>query len=639
MDVILDIPGLSDRRFTYGLPGGGILPYGAKVRVPFGFGNRDGFVVGAPNEPPGLAVKDVEYAYDLRFLPGSSMLRFAAVLAQHHCTSLASTLSLLWPPVAPRLGAGVRYDGDSGPRLGEAGGLSCPEEQDLPGNPRLVWGARAFRWACYRRVVEEQLCRGKGILVLVPEIKDVLKAEREISPVAGDRLVTFYSRLTGLQRRQAWLEAAEGCPRVVLGTRSALFASIPALGAIVVDEEWSDSYKSPENPFYHARTVARLRALHEGCSLLYGASQPSVSLYRSLQTGDTTAIRDKDCDSPTEVDVVDLREGGARRQAISPRLKNVLEETFSRGENAFLFLNRRGESTQITCQDCGNTLVCPGCGSFLSYHSKDRTVWCHTCNYVVQAPERCQECGGHRWRFLGFGIQKAEKEFQKKFPEIPLFRLDRDSLRSGGKNDLLKAFGDNSPACLLGTQMAFGFRPLPRIGTVGVLSLDTVLHLPDFTASERVFHLLWDLLSLSDKGRGQRVGRLVVQTYNPGHHALKGISDSEYFYRTELQNRELVGYPPFKELFKVRFSGKNENRVKESSRAFAKMCLGAGSELDVLGPVPSPKPRIRGVYRWQVALRGEGHRRLAEVYLQSLKAIVPGTGVKVSVDVDPVDAS
>jgi primosomal protein N' (replication factor Y) len=637
VDVLIDVPRLGDKRFTYRFTQDYFLPYGAKVRVPFGAQRRDGFVVAQVQEPKDLQVKDIMYAYDLRFLPGPKMLEFAKVLAEHYCVGLSCIMSLMWPPVAPRARQATPESMDAA-QAPSVSGLADPKPPRREvSKPLLVWGKAPYRWERYRETVKHVLGHGESVLVLVPETKDIPIAEKELRLVAGGRLTVLHSYLTGLVRRQSWQRAMSDRPCVVLGTRSSVFVDVPALGAIIVDDEWSDSYKSLETPFYHGRTVARMRASFAGYHLVLGASHPSLDAYRRVQTGEMALSRE-DSSFSGRVTVIDIRKGGTRREVISQDLADALRETFSKGEKAFLFLNRRGEATSITCQDCGNTLMCPHCGSPLSYHSKGPTIRCHICDYQTAPPDECPVCGGHRWRFLGFGVERAQKEFLSKFPSIALYRLDKDTSRDQSIESLSERFAENRPACLLGTQMALNLRPRPKVAMVGVLSGDTILNLPDFTSSEKVFHLLSELLAFAEERQDSGGGHLVIQTYNPEHHAVLGLSDPEHFYNLEIENRESLGYPPAKCFFKVRFSGKNASRVQEAARLFAENCCENCDRVAVLGPIPTPKPKCRGQSRWQVALRGHDHKTLVKIYVQALQGVLLGSDIKVSLDVEPVDA-
>jgi primosomal protein N' (replication factor Y) len=629
LDIIVDVPSLSDRRFTYRSPSGQELSYGAKVRVPFGKSQADGFVLSRVEKPEGIRVKDILFPYDLRFLPSREMLDFCRELAAYYCVSLASMWSCLWPPVVPRMKNDPPRAGDVTPttyREGDPKG-QCPDE--------LVWGSLEYRWDRYTAMVKEGLLRGKGSLVLVPESKEMAYAVSRLREVAGDLVYQVSSEMTGLSRREGWLLAKASETPVVVGTRSAVFADVRKLGLIVFDEDWSDSYKSPETPLYDARTVARLRGRRQGARVLFGSSHPSLWAVNLAREGLIEVSREDVEFGP--VQIVDLKEGGPRRQAVSPVLQERMRVAFHEGKRVFLFLNKRGDASQVVCQDCGNTIKCPSCGSPLVYHSKDSSLVCHTCDYHMVSPERCPACGGTRWRFLGFGIEKAASEFLRHFPDVPLYRLDKDSLDSGSVEDTLRRFGLSGPSCLLGTQLALGQPGFPPVGLVGVLSGDTILNLPGFRASERVFHTFWRLRDLCLSSEDLLPPEMVAQTYNPEHHAVRGLCDPDGFYEEELSLRRSVGYPPFAALFKVRFAGKNLDKVRALAQEFAKACAKKDLGIRVLGPIPSPKPKVRNQFHWQVALRHREHSVLTSACDSALKELQPSSQVKVSIDVEPVD--
>ncbi len=628
-DVILDVPSLFGRRFTYRHAGEVRLPKGAKVRVPFGPSARDAFVVGPPSEEAPGEVKDIKFVYDLRFLPSCEMLSLSEKLAAHYCTDVASFWSCLWPPIVPR---------DPGAQNQEDVSLSSGPARDVKGTKEaeLVWGSRAFRWAHYQAVIVEALNEGAGVLVLVAETKQLKGAALAAEEAAHGRVMSVHSDMTGLARRDAWLTAMTSEGGVVVGTRSAIFASVPHLGAIIVDEEWSDSHKSPESPFYDARTVARMRADSKPCKIVFGSSHPSLRVFKEASEG-RLALH-KEVRKEFSVIPVDLHEKGPRRTAISPALGGEMERVFASGQRAFMFLNKRGDSSQVTCQECGETLKCPQCRSPLTYHSKERSLHCHTCGYREASVDTCPNCGGSRWRFLGFGVEKAALEISRRFPDVPLFRIDKDSIAGTSVDRVLSDFRSTSPSCLLGTRLSLGMDGYPPVSLTGVLSGDALLSAADFRSGERVFHTLWHLHdSFHENDAGP--GTMVVQTYDPYHHAVRGLTDQTSFYEEELLSRKMLGYPPFKALFKVTVSGKNVGRAREVATSFRAAVSDICPEALVLGPIPSPKPKLRGAFRFQLALRHESHGRLAEACAKALFACRPPGSVRIALDADPVDMS
>jgi primosomal protein N' (replication factor Y) len=641
LDIIVDVPAVGDRPFTYWFPHPLTLPRGAKVRVPFGGTKKDGFVLRSAAETPTFSTKPVEEIYDLSFLPPPELLDLAEALGRHYCASTASAWSCLYPPVVPRKSvAKVLKEGDlPSPLDPENGGPEAPGswDSDLCGTidnvpVQYYWGSAPFRWDRYLRLAETVLLEGRSVLFLCPETKVLEGALDWLNAKFPGQVCAVNSEITGLVRRAGWLSLSRGEMRIAAGTRSAAFAPIRDLGLIVLDEEPSDSYKSLDWPFFDARTVALARGANRA-AVVFGSAYPSVEALDHIQRGRWSCFREEGRVGP-RLTVIDLKESRLGRDIISPPLHAELDAAFASGHRAVLFLNRRGDSTQVSCRDCGNVISCPRCGVPMTYHSKESQTVCHTCGFRAAAPEVCPTCGGHKWRFSGFGIEKAQAEFVRKFPGVPVFRLDQDVARSFPAKNVLSAFGETGPSCLVATQLVLGQSFLPPVAVVGVLSLDTALSVPDFRASERAYRLLSGLKDLVHPGAGSQ-GAFYVQTRNPDHHAVKGLEEGDHFYEVELQERRMLGYPPFRKLFMVRFEGRNLERVTLASSEFVSKISGDG-RIRVLGPAPAPKPRVRGVHRWQVALKGEDHGEMVAECRRVLKEVLTSSAVRVLVDVDPV---
>ena len=624
IDIIVDVPALLDRQFTYGLPEGVWLPTGAKVRVPFGRGEADGFVMSETCAPPNIAVKPVKAVYDLEFLPKEPLQRLACLVSEEYCAALSSCMSCLWPPVVLR----VKTDRVvSLPKGGED--AAGPRG---PGRLTLVRGDREYRWARYLERIRQTRAAGKGVLVLVPEIKGMAVALDQLEESFLGQVAEIHSELTGVARRGAYLSLLRRERHIAVGTRAAVFAPVADLGLIVVEEESSEAYKSPESPFYDAKVVAGLRSGLEGCDVLFGSGHPTVeSVWR---------VRDRQIEELTQepvaaapptvlVDLKQARRGGA---ILSTVLVESLARTFERGGRAVLFLNRRGEFTQVTCRDCGNTLMCERCNVPLSYHAKEKRLVCHTCGQGVDAPDACPKCGGRDWYFAGFGIERAQKEFQKMFPAVPLFRMDKESSKEQAPAHVMGGFASASPACLLATSTVVRLGGMPPVDLVGVLSCDTILSLPDYRASEKAFHLLSSLRELV--GPSRLGAGFIAQTYNPDNPGVKGVLDPDSFYSAQIEERRILGYPPFRRFFKVHFHGKNLDRVREAAGTYAAAARSEPLGPDVLGPTPAPKAKVRGEYWYQLALRGGSAGRLCSLH----RRIAPGLGggVKITLDGDSI---
>jgi len=641
-DILVDVPAVGDRAFTYCCPAEISLPRGAKVRVPFARTKTDGYVLGESLEKLPRDIKAIEEVYDLAFLPPHELLDLIEALGRYHLATTAAAWSYLYPPVVPK---------KSLSRLLKEGWLSaqphastpvddCGESarglggkiEDLP--VLYVWGGADFRWHHYLRLAEESLRAGKAVLFLLPEIKVLEGALARLEERFPGEVSLLSSETTGLARRAAWLALLRGEAKIGAGTRSAAFAPVKDLGLVVLDEESSPSHKAVEWPFFDARTVALARGAM-GARVVFGSAYPSVEAFLRIRSAKWLCVREE---SPgpgiPRTRIIDLKEYRAGRDIISEPLREELEAAFQSGFRAVLFLNRRGDSSQVSCRDCGSVILCPRCGVPMVYHSKEMEMACHTCGYREDAPVVCPKCSGHNWRFSGVGVERVESEFKRKFPGIPVLRLDQDVTRKTRPSEILEAFGRLSPGCLVCTQIVLGQSQMPRVGLVGVLSADTPLSIPDFRASERAYQLLSNLKDLLDPGLGDR-SSFVVQTRNPDHHAIKGAVDGESFYETELQMRRMLGYPPFGKFIRVRFESRSFEKAKEAASEFASR-LSKAEDVTVLGPAAAPKPKVRGVYRWHVALKGPDHESLATECGRALEALQRRSSVKVLVDIDPV---
>lgn len=626
VDVIVDVPALMDRQFTYELPDNVFIPRGAKVRVPFGSVEADGFVVAETADPPQIPVKPVKFVYDLGFLPDANLTRLAEVIAERCCVPLSSSLTLLWPPFVPR--------GKMGPSHGEGVGIQTREDSSEPPSdpPSLIWGDGEYRWGRYFRLISKVRQDGRGAIVLVPELKGLEDALARLRGAFGDDVEAVHSELTGLQRRSAYLTLRSGAKSIAVGTRAAVFAPVRTLGAIIVEEESSESYKAPDSPFYDAREVAVWRAAIEGCQVALGSGHPTAAAMGRARSGEWTLETQAPPPHLPPVRVVDLRGQKRSRGIMAEALVSALKETFSAAGRAVLFVNRKGDFTQITCRECGETLVCESCNLPLAYHAKDSVLTCHTCGRRTTAPDLCPKCGGSDWYFGGFGINRVESEFRRLFPDVPLHRLDKESSKDEPPRKVLSAFAAGSPSCLLATAAVLGLSGMPGVTTVGVLSADTVLNLSDFRAAEKVYHLLSSLREMADPAVPG--ASLIVQTLNPENLGVKGAADPTAYYREELAQRQLLGYPPFGTFVRVHFHGKKADRVRDAAGAYADCAASFHPKPQVLGPIPAPKPKVRGEYWFQVALRGEDPAPICALHKQALSRV--GWGVKVSVQVESI---
>jgi primosomal protein N' (replication factor Y) len=485
----------------------------------------------------------------------------------------------------------------------------------------------------YLRAATAALARGDGVIVLVPEI--ILTAQVVARFIArfGDRVALLHSALSAGERFDEWRRVLDGVADVVVGSRSALFAPLQRIGLVVVDEEQEPSYKQESDPRYHAVDTALELGRITGSAVVLGSATPRVVTYEAARKGELTSLalpeRVGELALPptTVVDLrLELRTGN--RGTLSQALREALQRTVAAGGQVILYLNRRGFATVVLCRDCGYVAKCLACEIPYAYHVEG-TLVCHRCGRrEPRAPERCPACGSARIKQLGVGTQRVEEEVRAAVPRAKVIRLDRDAVRAKGAHAAAyERMRSGDAQLIVGTQMlAKGF-DLPRVTLVGVVNADTILNLPDFTAAERTFQLLTQVLGRS--GRGEAGGRGIVQTYLPEHYAIRAAAAHDYvtFAEAELEGRRRFGYPPFGRLALLSTQAKKIETVEKRSHELAAWLReAAGDDAEVLGPAPAFAAKRAGNYRAQIVLRGDPEKVLGRVTLSD----------EWTVDVDPV---
>jgi primosomal protein N' (replication factor Y) len=499
----------------------------------------------------------------------------------------------------------------------------------------------------YLRTVEATLATGRRAIVLVPEISLTAQTVRRFEARFPGRVAVMHSQLSLGQRYAVWDRVRRGDADVVIGPRLALFAPVSRLGLIVLDEAHDGSYKQSEPiplPAYHARDVAIELGRLVGAAILLGTATPSLETYfrarqgiyrllelphrilSSPQTGTAfPASNRKPSIVPAlpPVRIVDLRQElrAGNRSIFSRALQEALRQTLDAGEQAILFLNRRGAATFVLCRDCGHVARCPRCDVPLTFHRSVRqgrvapserasqvgVLVCHHCNRREPVPINCPECGSRRIRYFGLGTERVEETIRQLFPGARLLRWDRDTASGPDHERFLQAFVDRRADVLVGTQMIAKGLDLPLVTLVGVASADTALHLPDFRAAERTFQLLTQVAGRA--GRSHRGGRAIVQTYNPDHYAIQAASHHDYagFYQRELAYRRQLDYPPFCRLVALRFSHEDFDRCQAEAARLGRWLESEirrlGLPADLIGPAPCFFRRRQGRYRWQIIIR------------------------------------
>ena len=499
----------------------------------------------------------------------------------------------------------------------------------------------------YIRAIDEVIQYGRQAIVLVPEIS-LTPQTRTRFQSRFDRVAVLHSHLTPPERHWHWLQIASGNVQVVVGARSAVFAPTPHLGLIVIDEEHDASFKQDKAPRYHARDVALQRAVMEHVPVVLGSATPSLESWYQAQQGQYALVempRRVSFLPLPDVSTVDLRtqaQGRRRRGAISQPLYQAVQQALRDGGQVILLLNRRGYSTTIQCPDCGFVVKCPDCDIALTHHREGEKAACHYCEYVIPAPPRCSECGFDAIRYSGMGTQKLEAEIHARFPDVPCLRMDSDSMAKRGSHELaLDPFRSGEVKILVGTQMIAKGLDFPNVTLVGVINADIALHFPDFRAAERTFQLVTQVAGRT--GRGQRGGRVVVQTYSPDHPAILAAQRHDYimFANQELPVRREFGYPPLQALVRMVVRGPVEATVEQFAAHLVDLLRQEADRIAVtpriLGPVAAPIPRLRGHFRYHVLLYHAQHAVLLAIVRQATDALHSPAGVIWTIDVDPLD--
>ena len=519
-----------------------------------------------------------------------------------------------------------------------------PEDAVIRGERFLLHGATGSgKTEIYLRALAETLARNRQAIVLVPEIA---LTPQTVSRFAGrfpDRISVIHSGLSANQRYDVWRRAREGMIDVIVGARSALFSPLPRLGLIIVDEEHESTYKQDTDEwgsftvFYDARTVATRLAAATGSALILGTATPSLDTYHAAQQGSlkllempdrvtghgelegTSLGESRDPPGPPAyaglppVEIVDMRNElrAGNRSIFSRSLQSELHAVLDAGEQAILFLNRRGTHSFVMCRDCGFVSECPRCETPLTFHERASQLICHRCNAREPIPDNCPSCNSHRIRYFGTGTQRIEEIVSQISPRARLLRWDRDTTgRKGSHEQILEHFASHEADVLIGTQMIAKGLDLPLVTLVGVVAADVGLYLPDFRGPERTFQLLTQVAGRA--GRSRRGGRVIFQSYTPQHYALQAAAKHDYhaFYQREMEFRREQEYPPVSRLARLIFWHKRlETVVEQSDRMMKNLQLRAeeigiwGEGVDLLGPAPAPYARFRNYFRWQIIVR------------------------------------
>lgn len=517
--------------------------------------------------------------------------------------------------------------------------------------PFLIHGVTGSgKTEVYIRLIEEALKLNRGALVLVPEIALSTQIEALFRQRFASQLAVWHSSLAIGSRYDQWREVLAGKRKIVLGVRSAIFMPVTNLGLIIVDEEHDSSYKQEDRLRYHARDVALMRARMLEIPIILGSATPSLqSFHHSVSNryrGFFLSKRIQDRPLP-ELQIVDMRRESNRSRILSVALQRALVETIQKGEQALIFLNRRGFATFLLCHLCGHVLQCSHCSVSLTYHQKEDNLHCHYCGWIRSVPNYCPVCNNASLIPQGFGTERVEQEVKNLLPTAVTVRIDRDTInRSEDLVKHLNAFRKCQADILVGTQMIAKGHDFPNITLVGIVNADTALQIADFRAGETTVQLLMQVAGRT--GRGERPGRVILQTYNPGHYTIQSViqMDYELFCKKELASRKELQYPPFTRLAKFMVTAPQEEITQSATQQLASLCRAVAQEfrqqerpIAILGPTAAPLLRLKRRYRWQLFAKAWNSQDLQDfitIVLKQSKALRNLRRVQLSIDRDPM---
>lgn len=473
----------------------------------------------------------------------------------------------------------------------------------------------------YLQVIAGVLAQGKTAIMLVPEISLTPQVTKRFVSRFGQQVAILHSGLSDGEKYDEWRKIERGQAKVVVGARSAIFAPLENIGAIIIDEEHEATYKQESNPRYHARDVAKLRAGYHKAALVLGSATPSLESRARASRGLYALLQLSQRANPNallpQVEVVDFRDylGQQDNGNYTPILLEKIRQTLDRHEQVVLLLNRRGYSSFVMCRDCGAVDECPNCDISLTLHMDTRSMQCHYCGFQKAIPRTCPSCSSPSIRYYGTGTQKAYQELQEIFPDARILRMDVDTTRKKGAHEaLLQEFGNGNADILLGTQMIAKGLDFPNVTLVGVLNADTALNLPDFRSSERTFQLLTQVAGRA--GRADKPGQVIIQTYNPNHYAIRFAKEQDYqgFYEYEMSIRRSMAYPPYTFTVGLTLSHKADDfTVKKAYEVLGFLRENLSDKIQILGPTPKSIARTHNLYHYQILLKYRKEEHLESV--------------------------
>lgn len=668
LEIILNLP--VNQGFTYSyIPPEKEKPelipeIGKRAEIMFGNKKTQGFIISISDKIPETCpvepskIKPIKRVIDKEPLFGKELIEMANWIARYYlCTLGEAVFSMIPSGRRDSSAGGFGFEEEVGKQkkneLSEeqklaveeilksrCGSITSEKKSDTSLFHYLYGPTGSGKTEVFLSLAEKILETGKGVIYLVPEIGLTAQVVQAVSERFGNTAAVLHSGLTPSQRLSEWHRIMHKEARVVVGARSAVFAPVPDLGLIIIDEEHDGSYKSGNNPRYHARQVAMHRCTKLKIPLLMGSATPSVEAWYGMQNGSikrhllTKRLAGGQMPHISCIDLSYYPGDGC----ISKPLEDAINKTLSKGHQTILFLNRRGFTHFFRCNQCGYELVCKNCSVPLTYHKAENRLRCHYCGWSTYPPESCPQCGSLDIGSSGFGTEYIEAETRAKFPNARIVRLDTDILKN--KEELIETledFKNGKYDIMLGTQMVAKGLNFPKLELVGVILADAGLHMPDFRAGERTFSLITQVAGRA--GRYFPDGKVIVQTYSPGKGPVLYACQNriEDFYGSELAEREMLDFPPFSRLLRLVFRSFNKGLAAETARDAVKILAeGAPHGMEIIGPAECPIEKINSSWRYQILLKGSSIIPLQTAARKLLFDYTHNQNVYIEYDVDPV---
>ncbi len=663
VETFLNIP--LSQSFFYTASNEDNLTLGMRVEVPLGPRKMTAFVVNTFVKKPDAIdfpeekLKAIKRIVDKEAIFTNEQVKLALWMEKYYLCSRGEALSAMLPSAKREKELSTSLAGDEEEYIEH---ILSEEQQtaitnilkattnhkEKKSNIHYLYGATGSgKTEVFLRVAQELLAKGKGIIYLVPEIGLTHQVIETVMKRYGETVAILHSGLTKSQRLEQWRRILNKKSRIVIGARSAIFAPVPDLGLIIIDEEHDGSYKSNNSPRYSARQIAMRRCNDLDIPLIMGSATPSLEAWEQIEKGNITKhvlTKRLSGGKPPNIEIIHLGNGSAESKTtgcISKKLEDEMRQTLQNGKQVILFLNRRGFTHFFKCNTCAHDLKCKNCSVSLTYHKKESALRCHYCGWSIRPPTSCPECNSLDIQYAGFGTEFIEEEVRLKFPLNSVARVDTDTLsKDNNLQEVLSDFKAGKTDILLGTQIVAKGLNFPNVRLVGVVLADTGLHLPDFRAAERTFSLIVQVAGRA--GRFFPDGHVVVQTFNPERSAIQYAcnGDIEGFYANELSFREMTSFPPYTRLLRLVFRSANEQlsrkACEDAANILSQIIKANNENIDILGPSECPLAKIAANHRNQILLRADTILPLQRVSAALLQSYKTPVNVYIEVDVDPV---